>query len=44
MNLSATQIRWFRLRRSGLGQPFDSPETAATQIAYFFPRQEIYSR
>ena len=22
----------------------DSPETAATEIAYFFPRQEIYSR
>ena len=22
----------------------DSPETAATEIAYFFPKQEIYSR
>ena len=22
----------------------DSPETAATEIAYFFPNQEIYSR
>jgi nucleoside-diphosphate kinase len=22
----------------------DSPETAATEIAYFFPRQEIHAR
>lgn len=33
MTLSAEQIRWFRLRRSGLVQPFDSPETAASALA-----------
>jgi len=32
MNLSATQIRWFRLRRSGLVEPFTSPETAASNL------------
>ncbi len=32
MNLSAVQLRWFRLRRSGLSQPFDSPEAAAAAL------------
>jgi len=30
--LTDTQIRWFRLRRSGLAEPFDSPESAASAL------------
>ncbi|MCZ7574825.1 MAG: winged helix DNA-binding domain-containing protein [Ardenticatenaceae bacterium] len=30
--LSETQIRWFRLRRSGLAVPFASPEAAASAL------------
>src|SRR5262245_32909601 len=30
--ITAEQIRWFRLRRSGLIEPFSSPETAASAI------------
>ncbi len=33
MNLSETHLRWFRLRRSGLTQPFTSPEEAASALA-----------
>jgi hypothetical protein len=33
MQLSTTQLRWFRLRRSGLVGPFSSPETAAAALA-----------
>lgn len=33
MTLSAEQIRWFRLRRSGLVEPFVSPEVAAGILA-----------
>lgn len=33
MRLSETQIRWFRLRRSGLITPFASPEEAARALA-----------
>ena len=31
--LTEEQIRWFRLRRSGLVEPFASPETAAAALA-----------
>ena len=31
--LTQTQIRWFRLRRSGLVDPFDSPEACARALA-----------
>lgn len=33
MTLSTEQLRWFRLRRSGLVEPFDSPEQAAGALA-----------
>ncbi|MBE7550737.1 MAG: winged helix DNA-binding domain-containing protein [Anaerolineales bacterium] len=33
MTLSAKQIRWFRLRRSGLVEPLASPEAAAAALA-----------
>ncbi len=33
MRLSEVQIRWFRLRRSGLVEPFASPEIAAQALA-----------
>jgi uncharacterized protein YcaQ len=33
INFSAEQVRWFRLRRSGLVEPFASPETAASSLA-----------
>ena len=33
MRLTETQIRWFRLRRSGLVEPFGSPEDAARSLA-----------
>ena len=33
MRLSEPQIRWFRLRRSGLVQPFGTPEAAARSLA-----------
>lgn len=32
MRLSAEQVRWFRLRRSGLVEPFATPEEAASQL------------
>src|SRR5262245_48680359 len=32
MKLSAAQLRWFRLRRSGLVEPFDSPEAIAREL------------
>jgi hypothetical protein len=32
MSITDTQIRWFRLRRSGLVDPFASPEAAATAL------------
>jgi hypothetical protein len=32
MSLSAPQLRWFRLGRSGLTQPFDTPEAAAAAL------------
>ena len=32
MKLTETQIRWFRLRRSGLAEPFSSPEEAARSL------------
>ncbi len=31
--VSEKQVRWFRLRRSGLVEPFDSPESAARALA-----------
>ena len=31
--LTEEQIRWFRLRRSGLVEPFASPEAAAASLA-----------
>ena len=31
--LTQTQVRWFRLRRSGLVDPFDSPEAGARALA-----------
>jgi len=33
MKPTETQTRWFRLRRSGLVEPFESPETAASVLA-----------
>lgn len=33
MQISTEQIRWFRLRRSGLVTPFAGPEAAATALA-----------
>jgi uncharacterized protein YcaQ len=33
MKLSNEQTRWFRLRRSGLVEPFSSPEAAASALA-----------
>ena len=33
MNLTMQQVRWFRLRRSGLKEPFSSPEEAARALA-----------
>ena len=33
MHFTEQQIRWFRLRRSGLVEPFVSPETAAQSLA-----------
>lgn len=33
IHLSAEQVRWFRLCRSGLVEPFASPETAASFLA-----------
>ena len=30
--LSAEQVRWFRLRRSGLVEPFATPETAVSAL------------
>ena len=33
MNLTMQQVRWFRLRRSGLKEPFASPEEAARRLA-----------
>ena len=39
--LTAEQIRWFRLRRSGLIEPFATPEEAASHLvgvqAQIFP-------
>ena len=32
MKLTETQIRWFRFRRSGLAEPFSSPEEAARSL------------
>lgn len=32
MDFSASQLRWFRLRRSGLVTPFPSPEAAASAL------------
>jgi hypothetical protein len=33
MKLSKTHLRWFRLRRSGLVEPYTSPEEAASALA-----------
>ena len=33
MKLTEEQVRWFRLRRSGLVEPFASPECAAAGLA-----------
>ncbi len=33
LKLTETQIRWFRLRRSGLAAPFPSPEQSARSLA-----------
>ncbi len=33
LKLSATQLRWFRWRRSGLVEPFATPEAAASVLA-----------
>src|SRR6185503_6278962 len=32
MTLTTDQLRWFRLRRSGLTEPFSSPEAAASAL------------
>ena len=32
MKLTAAQVRWFRLRRSGLVEPFSSPEETARRL------------
>jgi len=33
IKLTETQVTWFRLRRSGLVEPFDAPETAVSALA-----------